>query len=517
MEDVTNFGNQRWQGLSRRSFLRAFGMGIAMVPMLATAPTIAGTLPQSKTTGGGKKHLPNVVFILADDMGYGDIHALAPKTCQIPTPELDRLAAGGMTFTEAHSGSAVCTPTRYGLLTGRYAWRTRLKRHVLKAYDRPLIEDGRETVASLLKRRGYATACIGKWHLGMDLPTTDGKPAGRKNVDWAGRIGRSPLSNGFDSFFGILGSLDMDPFIWVRNDRFVGTCTTVKTWVSRGPAEASFEAVDVLPRLGDEAERFIRSRKGKAEPFFLYLPLSAPHVPIVPSKAFQGKSGIGAYGDFCMEIDSVVGRVRAALEEIGCLEETLLIFSADNGCAYGANLPHLAKQGHFPSAGRRGYKTDVYDGGHRVPFVVHWPATVAPGSKTHHPICLTDFFATCAELVGFPLGNDMAEDSASFLPLLKGMQPPTPLHEAIVHHSGDGSFAIRKGKWKLLLCPGSGGNSPVRNAQAVKQGLPPTQLFDVEADPAEKTNLQAQHPEVVKALTALLERYKTSGRSVPMR
>lgn len=498
----------------RRDFLKALGLS-TLVFEASGCMGEGSALPPSQTIAPNTKARPNIVFILADDMGYGDIRALAPETCKFPTPALDGMVAQGMTFTEAHSGSAVCTPTRYGILTGRYAWRSRLKRGVLLGFDRALIEDGRPTVASMLKAQGYTTACIGKWHLGMDMPTTDGKPANAKNVNWKGRIRRSPIANGFDSYFGISASLDMPPFIWIRDDRFVGTCTTQKRWGRKGPAEASFDAVDVLPRLGAEAEKFILAQKGSRKPFFLYLPLTAPHTPIVPSKAFAGKSGLSDYGDFCMQVDSIVGQVRSALEKAGCAENTLLIFTADNGCSPAANTSRLERKGHFPSAGRRGYKADAYDGGHRVPFLACWPARVAPGSKEDDPICLTDLYATCAEIVGAPIADNAAEDSASILPLLEGKTPSAPTHEAIVHHSIEGAFAIRQGKWKLIVSPGSGGWSAPKTPQAIKQGLPPVQLFDVVADPAEKQNLQAQHPEIVKRLQALLERYKTSGRSVP--
>lgn len=500
--------------LGRRDFLKALGLGtVTLTVAESMAAQKASLLPTTQTHGNGTP--PNIVFILADDMGYGDIRALAPNTCKFPTPALDAMVAQGMTFTEAHSGSAVCTPTRYGVLTGRYAWRSRLKRGVLLGFDRALIEDGRSTVASMLKAQGYTTACIGKWHLGMDMPTTDGKPANAKNVNWKGRIRRSPIANGFDSYFGISASLDMPPFIWIRDDRFVGTCTTQKQWLRKGPAEASFEAVDVLPRLGAEAEKFILAQRGSRKPFFLYLPLTAPHTPIVPSKEFAGKSGLSNYGDFCMQVDSIVGQVRAALNAAGCAENTLLIFTTDNGCSPAANTPLLERKGHFPSAGRRGYKADAYDGGHRVPFLACWPARVAPGSKTEDPICLTDLYATCADILGAPIAANAAEDSASILPLLEGKQRSTPTHEAIVHHSIEGAFAIRQGKWKLIVSPGSGGWSAPKTPQAIKQGLPPVQLFDVVADPAEKQNLQAQHPEIVNRLKTLLERYKTSGRSVP--
>lgn len=448
---------------------------------------------------------PNIVYILADDMGYGDVQCLHDRG-KIPTPALNKLASEGMVFTEAHSGSAVCTPTRYGIMTGRYAWRGVLKRGVIKAYARPIIEKGRMTVAELLQGAGYRTACIGKWHLGMLFPTTDGKPAGPQNTDWKGKIGRGPNTEGFDYYYGLPGSIDMDPFIFIENDRFDGVCTTVKQFISRGPATADFDAKNALQTIGRKALEFLDRQKA-GSPFFLYLPLSAPHVPVLPSDAFRGKTGLGEYADVCAELDWVVGRVAAKLEEKGLARDTILVFTADNGCNRWMARP-LQKRGHFPSELRRGYKQDIYDGGHRIPHIVRWPGKVKPGSKTSAPICLTDLMATCADLLGMKLPNDAAEDSVSFLPLLLG-KPYAPAREAIVHHSWAGKFAIRKGNWCLAECdePKIPGSDPG----------PVLRLFDVSRDVAQKNDAAAAHPDVVKALSALLERYKKSGRSVPER
>lgn len=455
---------------------------------------------------------PNIICILADDMGYGDVRALHPAS-KIPTPHLDRFVGEGMAFTDAHSGSAVCTPTRYGLLTGRYCWRSRLKSGVLNGFSPALIEKGRPTVASLLRSGDYATACIGKWHLGMDFPTTDGKPANARNVDWAGRIRRSPLSNGFDTYYGISASLDMPPYIWIDGDRFVGAATAQKAFHRKGPAEPSFEAVDVLPEIGRRAVRYIEERAGKG-PFFLYLPLTAPHTPIVPAADFKGKSPLGSYGDFCIQVDALVGDVCAALERAGLAEETLVLFTADNGCSPAAGTPHLERMGHFASADWRGYKADIFEGGHRVPFIVRWPGRIPAGSRCDETVCLTDWLATCADLAGVRVPENAGEDSVSLRPALLA-QPHAPLREATVHHSINGSFAIRKGKWKLELCPGSGGWSAPKPKSKAEQGLPRIQLYDLSADPAERYNLWAEHPGVVRELSELLARYRRTGRSVP--
>lgn len=500
--------------LRRRDFLAALGLGAAA--MVTTSRAEGGSASVAIPTASPEaSRRPNIICVLADDMGYGDVRALHPAS-KIPTPHLDRLVGEGMNFTDAHSGSAVCTPTRYGLLTGRYCWRSRLKRGVLMGFDRALIEDGRPTVASLLRDGGYATACLGKWHLGMDFPTTDGKPANPKNVDWTGRIKRSPLANGFDHYYGISASLDMPPYIWIDGDRFVGKATATKAFFRKGPAEPAFEAVDVLPELGRRAVSYIEGRAKEKAPFFLYLPLNAPHTPIVPAKPFQGKSGIGSYGDFCVQVDAIVGDICAALERTGLAKDTLLIFTTDNGCSPAAGTPKLEKLGHFPSAGRRGYKADVFEGGHRVPFIARWPGRVAPGSSYDQTVCLTDLLATCADIVGIPVPDNAGEDSVSLRPALLG-ETQAPVREATVHHSIDGSFAIRKGKWKLEECPGSGGWSAPKPKSKAEKGLPPIQLYDMAADPAETTNVWDKHPDVVTELSALLKRYKEEGRSVPKR
>ncbi len=493
--------------LGRRAFLGTLGLGVAAM----AAPGCC----QWGRTGNGAPRRPNIVCILADDMGYGDVSALHPAS-KIKTPHIDRLVREGMSFDDAHSGSAVCTPTRYGLLTGRYCWRSRLKSGVLNGFSPALIEPGRPTVASLLREGGYATACVGKWHLGMDFPTKDGKPANPRNVDWAGRIRRSPLENGFDSYYGISGSLDMPPFIWIDGDRFVGAATARKTFLRTGPAEPSFETVETLPEIGRRAVAYIEGRADKGQPFFLYVPLTSPHTPIVPSPEFRGKSPVGAYGDFCEQTDAVVGDICAALARAGLAEDTLVLFTSDNGCSPAAGTAQLERKGHFPSAGRRGYKADVFEGGHRVPFVVRWPGRVVPGSRYAETVCLTDVLATCAELADVRVPDTAGEDSVSLCPALLG-ETQAPLREATVHHSINGSFAIRKGKWKLELCPGSGGWSAPKPKSKAEEGLPPVQLYDMASDPAERRNLQAEYPEVVRELTALLTRYRREGRSVPVR
>lgn len=497
------------------SFLVAF--------LVACLPTFAADSPAR----------PNIVYILCDDLGYGDVKCLNPDG-KIPTPNMDRLAAAGMRFTDAHSGSSVCSPTRYGVLTGRYSWRSRLKQGVLGGLSPRLIEPGRLTVAALLQQHGYHTAAIGKWHLGMDWVKKEGQevselniesPEQVWNVDFSKPIANGPNSVGFDDYFGISASLDMVPYTFIENDRVTALPTEDgdfllmpgKGRTRRGPRAPGFEAMDVLPRLTEKAVEYIGQRSAEAKqgrPFFLYLPLNAPHTPTLPTPEWQGKSGLNAYGDFVMQTDATVGRVLDALHQQGLTDNTLVFFTSDNGCSPMADFAALAQGGHHPSYKFRGHKADIFDGGHRIPFLVRWPGKVQAGSTCGQLICLTDLLATCADLLGVRLPDNAGEDSVSILPALLG-QAAGPLREAVVHHSINGSFAIRQGPWKLELCPGSGGWSAPRPGSPAERGLPPVQLYDLETDVGETANVQDQHPEIVERLTALLEKYVAEGRSTP--
>ncbi|MFO0878991.1 MAG: arylsulfatase [Gemmataceae bacterium] len=462
---------------------------------------------------------PNIITILADDLGIGDVRCFNPAS-KIATPHLDRMAARGMKFTDAHSGSSVCTPTRYGLLTGRYAWRSQLASGVLGGYSPRLIEPGRLTVAAFLRQHGYHTACIGKWHLGIDWPLKAGGTArdypDAWKVDYSRPFTNGPRSVGFDQFFGISASLDMPPYIYLAGDRCQGEPTVEKTWIRKGPAHKDFEAVDVLPRLTSEALTYIRERAPaakKGQPFFLYLPLASPHTPILPTPPWKGKSKLGDYADFVQQTDDAVGQILAELDRLHLTDNTLILFTSDNGCSPMAGITDLEARGHRPSAQFRGHKADIFEGGHRVPFLAQWPGVIPAGKSAAQLACLTDLLATTAEILGVALPSDAGEDSVSLLPALRDTAPGT-LRETCVHHSVNGSFAIRQGKWKLCLCPGSGGWSKPRPGKE-EAGLPPVQLYDLEADPGERTNLQAQHPEVVARLTQLLERQSERGRSTP--
>lgn len=473
---------------------------------------------------------PNVIVILCDDLGYGDVKANNPDG-KIATPHMDRLAREGVRFTDAHTPSSVCTPTRYGLLTGRYNWRTKLQSHVLGGLSPRLIEQGRETLATLLKTQGYHTACIGKWHLGMDWVKLPGKdvselsietPEQVRNVDYTQPIANGPLSVGFESYFGISASLDMVPYTFIENDRVTVQPTEEKTWPLHpgfepkcrvGPAAPGFEIEDVLPTFARKTTEHIAARAKAKQPFFLYLPLNSPHTPIAPSKEWQGKSGLNAYADFVMETDWAIGEVLGALDKAGLAKDTLVVLTSDNGCSPQAKIEDLAAKGHAVNGPLRGNKADIYDGGHRVPFIVRWPAKAKP-AVSDALICLTDVFATCVEIVGTKLPDTAGEDSFSFLPVLTGSGKSA--RPSVVHHSISGAFAIREGAWKLALCHGSAGWSTPREPEAVKQGLPDTQLYRIaDGDLAEKKNVAAENAEVVSRLTKDLEKIVADGRSTP--
>lgn len=490
---------------------------IRSVRQIILLVTLSGwiSLPVFAPAQTGSPSRPNIIFILADDLGYGDVQCLNPDRGKIPTPHLDRLASQGMTFTDAHSGSSVCTPTRYGLLTGRYSWRTRLQKGVLDGgNDDPLIATDRLTVATFLQQQGYTTACIGKWHLGFNSeshplkPDAQPKPKGkgkdrntmgRSGLPQGARIIGGPVTRGFDVFWG---------------------CSNARTMSSLIVQEQVVEdlpTVDMLPRLTRRAIEYLDEQAAAAKsgkPFFLYVPLTSPHTPIVPSAEWQGKSGLGKYGDFVMQTDASVGSILAALDRHQLADNTLVLFSADNGCSPQADTDGLEKQGHHASAQYRGYKADIWDGGHRVPFFARWPGIIPAASRSDALICLGDFMATVADVLGQPLPETAGPDSQSFLPLLKAA-PDAKGRSHIIHHSIAGRFAIREGRWKLNLCPGSGGWGKPADEEARKQGLPDAQLYDVQADPGETSNLITRQPAEAARLLALLKQQITRGRSTP--
>lgn len=473
---------------------------------------------------------PNIIYILADDMGYGDLSCLNADS-KIRTQHLDQLAEQGMIFRDAHSTSSVCTPSRYSLLTGRYNWRSRLKQGVNWGYSERLIEQDRMTVPSLLKAHGYTTGCVGKWHLGWswgkkaditepvdedrDTPEFPGN-----DVDFSQPISDGPTAVGFDYYFGISASLDMAPYVYVENDSVTAQPDRIipeergKRFWREGPIAPDFAHEDVLPTLTRKAVQFVDDHASGDEPFFLYFPLPAPHTPILPLPEFQGKSGTNAYGDFCLQVDDLVGQIMTALDRNDIAENTILIFTSDNGFSPMGDLEELKAVGHHPSYVFRGHKFDIYEGGHRMPLVIRWPATIAPSSASDETVCLADLLATCAEILDVTLPDNAGEDSVSNLPVWQGKSLDKSQREGIVHSSVNGSLSIRKGKWKLEMCPGSGGQSYPKPGVET-EGLPPIQLYDLEADIGERNNVQADHPDIVEALTNLLTEYIVEGRSTP--
>jgi arylsulfatase A len=447
------------------------------------------------SSNAGEK--PNIVYIICDDLGYGDVQCLAPETSRIPTPNADKLASEGMIFTDAHSGSSVCTPTRYGILTGRYSWRTWLQKGVVTGFAPSLIAVKRPTVAGFLKEQGYATAAIGKWHLNFEYinPKTGEQYTQKehKTPPVGAKVPDGPISRGFDYYHGFHHARNMEAVI--ENDRVI----------------EHDEVVNMLPRLTEKSVEYIDSRAGKDEPFFLYLPLGSPHTPIVPSPGWQGRSGLGSYGDFVMQTDNVVGEVSAALKKNGLADNTLIIFTSDNGCSKAANIKALAAKGHLVSAHMRGSKADIWDGGHRVPFIVRWPGKVRSGSTSDQLICLTDLFATVSSIVGTDFPATSCEDSVSFLPALSG-NPILPDRAGVIHHSFSGHFAYRTGKWKLILAKGSGGWSFPKENQ-VPKGASKAQLYNLEADPGEQVNLYTAELGIAERLLAQLTAEVRRGRS----
>ncbi len=528
--------------ISRRRFIQAAGLGAAAA-WCGGLSSCRGSRP------------PNIVVILADDMGYGDAGCYNPDS-RIPTPHIDRLAAQGARFADAHSPSAVCTPTRYGLLTGRYAWRTWLRRGVIGGYTPPLIEPTRPTLASILKTAGYRTGFYGKWHLGLgwtrangEVPTfedgerlfrgswQDADPSTGLNVDFAKPAHGGPTALGFDEAFFTAACSTIDgPFTFIENDRvtaipgrqvaeFYDLSKGEEGSPRRGWMAPGFKLEEVDLRFTERAVRFLETAvaDAPARPFFIELALSSPHTPWLVPELVKGRSGDGPRGDLVALADLCVGRVMEALERLGAAERTLVVFTSDNG-------PHPGTNGHASAGPLRGLKSHIWEGGHRIPFIARWPGHVEPGAVVDEPICLTDLMATFAALAGADLPPQAGPDSVDISPaLFRGGRPglrtgpgadsggPSrpPLREAIVSHSEDGTFAIRRGPWKLIL------DNRTSGGWMAPEGTPPVpgapgQLYDLAEDPGETRDLWGERSDIVSELTALLEKYRKEGRSVPV-
>lgn len=494
------------------SITLAFGLMAGVTPATAAAP-------------------PNIVVLLADDMGFGDPRCYNPGSKAI-TPHMDRLAREGRRFTDAHSPSSVCTPTRYALLTGRYGWRSRLKLGVLNPWDPALIEFGRLTLPAVLRRHGYTTAAFGKWHLGWTWAGARHGPAPPKGecfpgqVDFTRPIVDGPTSRGFDQFFGMVGNTVASPCL-LEDDRplFTGANPPLDrvpeiAGVPRALLEP-WEERNSLPVLIERVVWYLDRKVAEParKPFFLYFAMTAPHAPLIPYGKFRGLTGHGDECDFVAQLDDCVGRVLDALDRNGLSENTLVLLSSDNGS------PGFADEGsptgsvitryrHAPNGLWRGMKGDAHEGGHRVPLIARWPGHVPEGTTCDETVCLVDLMATCAALVGDRLPEEAGEDSYDILPALLGTPHRAPIREATVHHALIGMFAIRRGPWKLILGRGSGGFT-LPQFIPPKPGEPQGQLYNLADDPKETHDLYTQRPDVVKELATLLETYKATGRSAP--
>ena len=488
----------------------------------AAIAIISDVLP-GRVFGGdaaaGLQSRPNIVFILADDMGYGDPRCFNADS-KIPTPNIDRLAGEGMRFTDAHAPGAVCVPSRYGLLTGRYPFRNTGQRNPVNG---ALIEANRPTIATVLRDRGYATGMIGKWHLGFD---------GGDKFDSAGPLHGGPIDHGFDTFFGQHASLDIPPYFFIDQDRCVEVPTETieashspdwspvqgKFWRA-GKIAPSYKHADVLPTYTRKAVEYLEAR-GKAsagpagKPFFFYVAFTAPHTPWVPMEQFRGKSMGGLYGDFVAQVDDAVGQVLTAIDRAGLSQNTLVIFTSDNGPVWYPD--DVRKFGHSAAGNWRGMKGDVWEGGHRMPFIARWPGRIASGTTSEQTISFTDMMATFASVAGKPLAAGDGEDSYDLLPILLGKPITGSLREATIMESSQGVLVIRQDNWKLIPHLGSGGFTRPATIKP-KPGEPIGQLYNLADDPAETKNIYAEHPDIVQRLGALLEKYQheASARRTP--
>lgn len=482
---------------------------------------------------------PNIVLILADDLGYGDVRCYNDQA-KVPTPQIDRLAKDGMRFTDAHSPATVCTPTRYSLMTGQMAFRVPNGGAIFTGVGGPsLIQPGRLTLPQLLRNQGYTTACVGKWHIGLTFYDHAGRPIRAngldavRQIDFARRIDGGPIDQGFDSFFGTACCPTTDwLYAFIENDRvpLPPTKPLDKAELPKHPYADDCRAGDIAPNFPieeidliflEKSRNFLHEhvRKSPGKPFFLYHCTQAVHLPSFAAKRFQGKSHAGPHGDFLLELDYVVGELRATLEQLGIADNTLVIFTSDNGPETTSVAQMRADYDHNGARPWRGMKRDAWEGGHRVPFLVCWPARVTAGLVCDQLVCLTDVMATVAAILGAELPSESAEDSFSFLSALeaKAAQPIRPylLTQAF---GGPRTLSIRRGAWKFIDHRGSGGND-YDNGELKRFGLPEAspgaagQLYDLATDPGETNNLYAEEPGLAAELKALLENSKKTGRS----
>jgi len=476
---------------------------------------------------------PNVVIIYADDMGFGDLGANNPDS-KIPTPNLDKLASEGMRFIDGHSSSGICTPSRFALLTGQHHWRR--FHNIVGAMGSSVFEPDDFTLAKMFKTKGYNTACIGKWHLGWDWNAlkraeaakwSKKRPSRPEDFDWSQPIPDGPLAQGFDYYFGD-GTINFPPYCWIENDGVVEAPTAMlntKTfrkipegkWEFRGgPMVEGWDPYQVLPTLTDKAVAWLEKQSAD-QPFFLYFPLPAPHAPIIPNDEYLGKSQAGAYGDFVYESDAMAGRILEVLETKGFAENTIVVFTTDNGSEHYA-YARLKNVGHWSSGHLRGLKRDVWEGGHRVPFVVRWPGKIRPGAVSDETISQVDLAATFASVIGHTLTSSEAVDSYNLLPLLQGHEYKQPLRKATVQNTFKRAFALRQGDW-MFIDAKSGKHSKCPDWFNTERGYGKDEtaglLYNLKDDPAQRKNLYAAYPEKVSEMKKLLDRYKGGEGCAP--
>lgn len=495
----------------------------ALLSLLIALPTLAFASDPTK---------PNIVILYADDLGFGDVQCYNPERGMIPTPHIDGLASQGMRFLDAHSSSGVCSPSRYTLLTGRYHWRTRLQTGIVGLWGGPVIQPERMTIGSLAQENGYATACIGKWHLGWNWPIPMAQKQYFKTTGYNGKkdleasenhriawkdvfskpITGGPTSVGFDQYFGT-DVPNWPPYCFIENDRTLGIPNEfadpklfIKNQASQqGPSIPGWRLEPILPTLAERACGYIEQQAETKTPFLLYLPLTSPHTPLSVNKQWIGRSKLNLYADFVMETDAAVGKVLSSIKECGLEKETLVIFTSDNGCAPYIGVTDLESKGHYPSGELRGYKADAWEGGHRVPFIVRWNGVAKAGSTCSQLVHQADLLATLADLMGTPLPDNAGEDSVSLIPLLRG--ETNPIRSTSISCSIRGVPSIRKDAWKYIPAPGSGGWGKGGDQSQ------PHQLYNLDEDLSESINLASKHPSKVRELQDLLESMITKGRS----
>lgn len=473
----------------------------------------------------GDRSLPNIVILYADDLGFGDLACQNPNS-KIPTPNLDRLAAQGMRLVDGHSSSGICTPSRYALLTGRYHWRD--FHGIVNAFGKSVFQPGQLTMASMLQQKGYQTACIGKWHLGWDwesIRTSPAKASYRpQDFDWSRPIPDGPLAHGFDHYFGD-SVINFPPYAWIENDRLVQAPDTMMdtnrwkkikegNWECRpGPMVTGWDPYQVLPTLAGKGVQYIASRKGSSQPFFLYFAFPCPHAPIIPNDEFDGSSQAGPYGDFVVQTDHVVGQLLQALDQNGFGENTLVVFTADNGperYAYRRDETFA----HWSSSPYRGLKRDIYEGGHHVPFLIRWPGRIPAGKVSRALVSQVDLMATFAAAIDYSLPDDAAADSRNLLPLLLGNTDS--IRDELVHNTKADSYAIRSGNW-LLIDDKTGYISKVDQNWLQRYGYPEddagaVELYDLASDPGQRHNVADSQPETVQRLRESLRRIRSQNR-----